>query len=696
MTQVALWFAPSLILDNQRGRLFLWVPVLLAIGIGGYFSLPIEPSDQVWLGLAFFATALMIIAGTTSSSWGPLILALALLSAGAILAKARVELVAGPVLEFRYYGAIEGRVVKIDRSGSDAPRLTLDRVVLEEVPLHRLPQRVRVSLHGEQPIGAFNAGDRVMLTGHLSPPSGPAEPGGFDFQRHAWFDRLGAVGYTRTPVLRAAAPEDGLSLMIFRLRVSISRAIQEAMPGPAGGFAAAILAGDRSGIRPEHLEDLRATNLAHLLAISGLHMGLFTGLVFAGVRCLCALIPRLALKWPVKKIAACCALAFGAFYLALSGGNVATLRAYIMVSVMFVAVLFDRRAISLRSVAMAAIIVLVVTPEALVSPGFQMSFAATTALVATYSALRRFEVHKWPRAIQLVGNVVFASGVAGLATAPIAAAHFNQFAHYGLIANTLSVPLMGAVIMPAAIVALCLAPFGLWAAPLWVMEQGLNWILFVAGKVAEQPGAVSHIVAPPTSVLVVLSLGLLFVLLWKGQTRWLGTALIAGAFLQWGMVERAQVLISDRGSLIGVMTPDGRALSKAKGDGFVAGIWLENDGAPVDQEIAAGRSGLARDGRLVEVQLGDWRIVQVSGKTALAGLSGCGGADILVSNQVVEGSRPCVVIDVSLLRSEGAIAINVQDDALRIITARDVVGTRPWNEAGQREGIYLPRLLTRN
>ena len=285
----------------QRDNLFGWVPICLGIGIGVYFNVGQEPDlPVIWAG-ALIAIALLILARLVSTAFLPVVLALVLVLTGAGLAKWRVTSVTEPVLNFRYYGPIEGRLVHIDRSSSDAVRLTLDRVVLARMPPARTPAKLRVSLHGDQPLTTFNPGDLLILTGHLSPPAGPAEPGGFDFQRHAWFMQLGAVGYTRTPVLRLAVPKvRGFATQVFALRMAISQAVQKAMPGESGAFAAAIMTGDRSGMGQQTLAELRASNLAHLLAISGLHMGLLTGFVFAVIRYGLALVPRVALRWSTK------------------------------------------------------------------------------------------------------------------------------------------------------------------------------------------------------------------------------------------------------------------------------------------------------------------------------------------------------------------------------------------------------------
>lgn len=667
----------------QRGHLVGWVPLWLAIGIGGYFSLSSEPALWVFGGLGVCALVLFAIGQFVRIAYLPIFLALGLILTGVGLAKWRAVSVSEPVLSFRYYGAIEGRVVNIDRSASDAVRLTLDRVVLERMAPARTPAKIRISLHGEQPIAQFHPGETLITTGHLSPPSGPVEPGGFDFAQFAYFHGLGAIGYTRNPVLRLSVPlRTDWRLWVFQLRMRLSAEVQRDLPGESGAFAAAIMTGDRSGMGQDTLTALRASNLAHLLAISGLHMGLLTGFVFAVVRFGLALIPTVALDWPTKKIAAVFALLAGGAYLGLSGGSVATQRAFIMVAVMLIAVLLDRRALTLRAVAMAAIVVLVIQPEALMGPGFQMSFAATTALVAVFGQMRRLDPEFLPRWSKPIVSVVLSSFVAGLATAPFAAAHFNQIAHYGLFANLLSVPLMGVLVMPAAVLAACLAPFGLWGAGLALMDLGLRWILFVANTVAGLEGALGHVVSPSWNVLPMLALGLLWLILWQGWLRFAGLLGVIAAFVVWGQSTRPTLLVTDTGNMLGLMSNSGRILSKTTGAGFPAQIWLENDGNPVPQAEAAAREGLVRDGRVVWARVGDWQVVQVSGKTALAAMQGCGGADVLISNMSDEIARPCVVFDLDRLRNTGALALNLTaDGGLAITTARDVAGNRPWNIA---------------
>jgi competence protein ComEC len=674
----------------QSGQRLVWAPVWMGGGIGLWFALPWEPAAPHYAALGLAALAALALAALARGALSALALGAALLALGAGLAAARSHAVAGPVLEFRYYGPVEGRVVGIDRSGSDKPRLTLDRVVLARVAPERVPRRVRVSLHSDTELFVPRPGQRVMLTGHLSPPPGPAEPGGFDFQRHAWFLKIGAVGYTRTPLMLLEPPQGGLSLALFSARMALSEAVQARLPGRAGGFAAAVTTGDRSAIAQEDYESLRRANLAHLLAISGLHMGLLTGFVFAALRIGLALIPAAAQRVPARKIAALGALLAGAGYLALAGGNVATERAFVMVDVALGAVLLDRRAFTLRAVAIAALIVLVRRPEALMSPGFQMSFAATVALVAGFEGLRRADWAGLPRRLRPVGATVVSSVLAGAATAPFAAAHFNILPHYGLIANLVAVPAMGLVVMPAAVLAALLAPLGLEGIPLRAMGLGIEWILAVAETVSGLPGAVGHVKRPDALVLPLVALAGLVAAAGRGWPRAASLVPAALAAALWAGSPRPALLVSESGGLVGLMTEEGRALSKPRGDGFAASMWLENDGGPVAQDAAAARAGLAGTRQRREIGIGGQRILHVTGRDTAAAAAGCGPGDWVISSVPIEAPPPgCRVFDPPALRATGALAVMEGASGVRLVTARDLAGRRLWNDAESRRAAGI-------
>ncbi len=604
----------------QRGQLFPWVPVMLACGIGLYFVLPFEPlrAHYAWaagLALAGLAASWLLPEGVT-----PFAMALALIAMGFLVAGGQAHRVAAPVLEFRYYGPVQGRVTAIDRAQSDAVRVTLSDVVLDRMAATDTPARVRITLQGAAAGFAPEPGQVLLFTAHLAAPGGPTEPGGFDFRRNSWFQGLGGVGYTRLPVMVWSEATGG---GMAALRMRLSARIQAALPGETGAFAAALATGDRSAMAQDTVNALRVTNLAHIISISGLHMTIVAGFVFAAVRLGLALVPALALRLPVRRIAAVAAMAAAAFFLALSGGGVATERAFLMTAVILGALLFDRRAFSLRAVAFAGLIVLLARPDALTGPGFQMSFAATIALVAVFSWVADRGWRPGPSWAQGAVSVVLSSLVAGLATAPFAAAHFNVISHYGLLANLLTVPLFGVLVMPAAVIATLAMPLGLEALPLWAMGLGLDWTLLVAHEIASWPGVQSAVPAPQPIVLPLLALGGLWLVLWQGGARWLGALPVLAALVIWTQAARPLLLIAGDGGLVGVMTPAGRALSRAEGAGFVAQTWLENDGDLGGQVAAAARwQAPVVDGL---------RLRHVTGKGRVAALT-CAADEWLVVN----------------------------------------------------------------
>ncbi len=675
------WFGVlGLLLAEARGQLFPWVPICMGVGVALWFGVSVEPGVEAHVAaVAVILLAVLARAGPVEALHPPAV-ALACVAAGFLVAAVRAEAVATPRLEFRYYGAVTGRVITVDRSQSDAPRVTLDRVVLDDVAPARTPGRVRLSLHGDQVLAPV-PGMVVMATGHLSAPEGPVEPGGFDFRRMAYFDGLGAVGYTRVPLVLWADAAPG-EAVINRFRARLRAGLEARIPGDAGAVAAALIVGDRAGISREAQQSFRDSSLAHLLAISGLHMSLLVGFIFGAVRYGLALVPVLGLRVAGKKVAAVVALGVGAAYLVISGMSVATERAFVMIAVMLVAVLFDRRAVTLRSVAMAAVVLLVVQPEAMLEPGFQMSFAATVALVAGFGALRgRFGPQGMPPWVVPVYALFLSSVLAGMATAPYAAAHFNRIAEYGLLANMMAVPVMGAVIMPSAVIAGLLAPFGLEGVPLWVMGRGLTYVLWVSDFVAGLDGAVRVVPAPPPWMLGVLTLGGAFVVLVPGRARLAGVLPVALAFAGWGMAARPPVLISADAALVGVLGPEGRALSAPKGAGFAAGQWIENDGDLAAQEAAALRPGMSGEAGQRAFAVGGWRGVHLKGRKGRAALAeACAAADLVVlAGDAAPGPVPggCLLIDAKTLRATGAVALwPAPGGALRMMPAE--VQARVW------------------
>ena len=452
-----------------------------------------------------------------------------------------------------------------------------------------------------------------------------------------------------------------------------SRRRCRATPGPLPR----VSCGDRANISAAVVTDLRISSLAHLLAISGMNMAFLTGFVFALVRYGLALIPPVVLRINTRKVAAVAAFGVALFYLMLSGANVATTRAFLMVSVMLGAILLDRRAFSFRSVAISAIILLILQPESLTEPGFQLSFAATIALIAGFGPCQRwFKTKGLPGWLDPPAMLVVTSLLAGIATAPYAAATFNRFTDYGLMANLLTVPVMS-LLMGAGAVAALLAPLGLAAPALWVMQMSAEWILFIAHWVAGLDGAVTPIPAPGSMVVPILTLGALWVVLWPGRARMMGVVPVLAALVLWGLVERPAFLVSSDGVLAGILGPEGRALSSPKGAGFAAQSWLADDGDLTLPDAAALRQGFEGPKAARSFELAGFRGIVLSGKTQVVqAAAACATVDIVVVSVAVPSGGDCLMIDAGFLATSGAVELRPEGTSLRIVPVRSAA--RIW------------------
>ena len=452
----------AVLLSAERERWPLWLPVGAGLGIALYFLIPFEP--PLWLGPLAASGALVggILAWRRPSGF-LLVLALGMVGVGFAVAQLRTAQVAAPILE-RRLGPVEvsGQITDLDPRPQGL-RMVMEQVQIAGLAADRTPVRVRIRL-GAAAAEGLHPGQWVSLRAVLMPPPGPVAPGAFDFQRYLYFKQLGAVGYAVVSAVRPVARDDAEGgdswrMWLSSLRQTVFSRVVAGIDGAPGAIAAALMTGERGAIPKDVLKAVRDSGLAHLLAISGLHIGLFAGILFLGTRTGLALIGPVARRFPIKKWAAVVAVA-GAFpYLLITGATVPTQRAFMMTGLVLLAILVDRTAISMRLVAWAAVIILVMTPESLLGASFQMSFAAVIALIAAYEVLRerlvtwRAAGGWWRRPGIYLTGIALTTLIAGSATAPFVLYHFNRFAGYGLVANLVAVPLTALWIMPWAMAA---------------------------------------------------------------------------------------------------------------------------------------------------------------------------------------------------------------------------------------------------
>lgn len=686
----------------ERERWALWLPVAIGFGIGMYFALPAEPPRQIGLVLAGLCAIAAWLARSRPILLVPA-LAGTLVAAGLCLAAWRTDRVAAPVLAERVGPAmVIGRVVDTDRTERGF------RVVLDHVSVWRLdpaatPAKVRISLKPGEPAPAIGAW--VRLRAVLSPPGAPFEPGGFDFARYAFFRQLGGLGYAISEV-RSARPtaEPGFEpiLALRRWQADLTDRIERALPGAAGAIAAALMTGERSGIPDEVNTAMQLSGLAHLLSISGLHLALVAGILFFGVRFALAAIEWVALRYPIKKIAAAVAL-LGAFaYMLVSGAAVPTQRAFLMTAMVLVAVMLDRSALSMRLVALAALVVLALQPEALLEASFQMSFAAVVALIAAFEhaapwfAARRRRAGLLAKTSFWIGGIALTSLVAGTASGLYALWHFNRFVHYGVVANLIVDPLTAFWIMPLAVLAFVLMPFGLEHLALTPMGWGIDALIWVAEWIAGWPLAATSYPALPLWSLLALTVGGLWLCLWRTSWRWWGVVGVVAALLPLGWPDRPDIRIDGSGRLVALRDAHGGLLlSSGRAGRAVATAWARRDGEVPRTTFP--RDGASADGRLRCDAAGClWRVDSwlVALPRGPAGVDeDCRRADLVIATFAIAHRCPAArhVIDKGDLAREGAHAIRLRSDGtLELRTVKRERGRRPWTGAAEEEDTNEP------
>ena len=657
--------------DNQRWP--LWLPVMLGTGMALYFCAATEPSILLAASAGIVALAAGV-AAFRNNALKPVLALAAALALGFAAAKARELRVAAPVLERIIIAHLSGRVEALEW------RDTGVRVVVSDLRSGRfanVPAVARIAIRsgGEN----LKPGQGIELTAQLQPPPGPSEPGDADPGRAAFFQSIGAVGFSYgrpgfAPLAHAPPPAAEISEAIETLRLAMTARIRAGLPGSRGAIASALITGMRGGIEEDDVAALRDAGLAHVLAIAGLHMALVGLGLFWLVRAILAAFPVVALNYPIKKYAAGAALAGAAFYLLISGATASATRAFVMLAMMLVAVLLDRPALSMRNLGLAAAILLLLRPESITEPGFQMSFAAVTALVAVAEwEQRRERLVRRGVLWRYLHGIFLTSIVGSLATMPFAIFHFGRATHYAVLGNLLAMPVMGFWVMPAAAFSVAAMPFGLQAAPLQMMGWGLGLMLAVGRWVSGLPGAVQIAPAFPIGALALLSLGGLWLAIWQRSWRWLGLLPVLAGVAIAALAPRPDILVAADTRTVAVRGAEGllHFLRPAK-DRFAAGNWLRRDGDMRDVRTATGAGSC--DGLSCVANVKGWIVAAPLRAEALD--EDCTRAAIVIG-AANDCSGPKLVLTTAAIMQGGGYAIAVSPE-LSAMSVNAWRGKRPW------------------
>lgn len=677
------------ILEAQRAQLALWVPVALGVGICAWFALPERSQWLAWT-LAWLAIAVGIGALARGGRLSHAVMVGAvLMAAGCLLPWAKTTLIGAPPLA-------RAAIVEMRASVLDvAPQAARGTTRLELAPLARpdLPAHVRVNATPEALPAGLGAGDVIALKARLMPPPSAALPGSYDFAERAYFDGLGATGRLlgTATLLQAGARTSGL-------RNRLAAHVRERLPGPAGAIAVTLATGERSGISEQDATAMRRSGLAHLLSISGLHVSALIGGVMFIVYRLLALSPALALRLPLILIAAGVGAAAGIAYMLITGAQVPTVRACVAALLVIAGLVLGREAISLRLVASGALIVMILWPESVVGPSFQMSFAAVTAIVALYewpAARARFAQREEGRTKRLLRGLaaLFVTGLAvEIALMPIALYHFHRSGMLGALANLIAIPLTSLIVMPAEALALLLDCVGI-GAPAWaVTGWALDLLLLLAHRVSALPFAVIALPTIGSGAFALTMLGLLWLMLWRGRLRWPGGAVALIGLVAIALTPAPDILVTADGRHVAMRLPDGSyallrertgdyardTLAEAAGyeGDFAAMADLAEarcspDACVVDAGAAHGGTSTARPARLLATRSSlmlPWRSL----------VAACARADIVVSDRRLP--RDCMPrwlkLDRATLMPIGGALIFLRQH--RLIAGRDPRDSHPW------------------
>ncbi|MFY9835246.1 MAG: ComEC/Rec2 family competence protein, partial [Xanthobacteraceae bacterium] len=697
--QIREWAAQEI----AAGCLLPWFAVAYGAGIVIYFTAEREPSLWAVMTLAALCGVAAI---SLRKRFAVHLVALGFFAAslGFAVATLKTSLVDHPVLRFSASGVTVAGFVELREESQHTDRFVLRVDRIEGGRMDVKPERVRLSVkRGIAPA----PGSYVEVKALLDPPLQPLEPGSYDFARDLFFQGIGASGFARGAIKVIAArrvegPLQRADAFVQRMRDAIDARIRAVLPGDRGAIAAMLINGRRDTIATNVYDALFVSGIGHVLSISGYHMAVVAGLIFFVVRAFFALIPGLADRAPIKKWAPFAALMVTGFYLVLSGNQVATQRSFIMIAVVLLGVLFDRPTLTMRTLTVAAMLVLLFAPESVVHPSFQMSFAATLALIAGYergalklraSADSSFSARAAFWGVNEIAGLTVASLLGGVATTPYAAYHFHRIAPYGVLANLLAMPIVSAWVMPMGILGVVALPFGLDAEFWRQMGYGIEWMDAVGLWVASLPGAFGRVTLFGSGPLLLATAGLLVVGLLKTPLRFSGFVLAALAAVWAAFTPVPDVLVGADGRTFAVRGPDGRLVfHHSGGDTFAIREWLAADADGRDVHDRGLGVGIACDPSGCVGKLAGGGLVAY-GLEPDAFEEDCRRAAIVIAAR--DDPPPdcqAMVVGRALWRARGAVTLRREAAGFVMQSARSKNFDRPWSPAVASPTVVSPAI----
>ncbi|WP_131193755.1 ComEC/Rec2 family competence protein [Lichenihabitans psoromatis] len=692
-------------IEWEQRRFFLWLPVLCGVGV--LLFLAADRNPVLWwpmLLAAGFGTLAWVARNNRSAFM--LSVAVAAVFSGFVAAGFRTERVAAPVLDRIRIAKLTGFVEEVDhrRKGS---RLILNVRSAEGLDSARVPDRVRLTTRRDDPV---EAGDFIAVTARLLPPAQASLPGGYAFARDAYFSGFGAVGSILGRLKTAtapAAPSFGLAfhMAVDRARNALASRVDTILGGDTGAIAAAMVTGKRDLLSEDGRDLIREAGIFHIITIAGVQMTLVAGLLFGGTRRGLALSRTLALRYPIKKWAALVAIAGAIAYDILTGSRIGTQRALFMTLIMLGAVLVDRRGFTMRNLALAALVVVLVEPESILGASFQLSFAAVAALVAVYETRERGRradgaddvpkrgqpapgVWRWLHHIVDHGRgLLVATVCATIATASFMAGNFHELSPYVFIGNPLTLAIIEFFAVPGALLGCVLYPLGLDGLVWHWVGAGIGIVLWAARLIASAPHSTVNLPAFAPWAMPFLALAVLSVVIWR---TWL-FRLTAMPLLMIGLAgtalgSRYDMIVAPTGDAVAVRQESGLLAVVGKSNSFAVEQWLRADGDGREAALL-GRQTAAPVGRCDKLGC----VAPLPGGQILSLVSepqafeeDCGRADVIVTGLYApESCAAALIVDRASLASTGSLGLWLRNGGWLTDPARTAMTDRPWSPAPQ-------------
>ncbi|MDR0741590.1 MAG: ComEC family competence protein [Rickettsiales bacterium] len=491
-------------LKYQYQNLFLWTPFATAAGAILYFSCAAEPKLAYPMLIAILAAAIL-----TSRRTGVVMTASLLFIFGFFYACGFTKLIDTPQMIRNIRNAnIAGVVTNIDYT-NDKPRIfvRIPANLINKNLAENKTALVRLSAGGDHPLPKI--GGRINARATLFKLAGPAAPGSFDYARWAYFNGISATGYLDEYNENPAAANK--SAEINNMRDYIHHQTNSFL-------ADTLVLGYKNAVPKDDASAWTTTGVGHVWSISGFHITLVSGWLFVFFYLVFRSIAPIARRFPARYPAIICAWLGLLLYLFLSGADVATIRAFLMTTLVFAAFILGRNVFSLRNVCIAFLLIFMLNPHYVMQPGFQLSFAAIFGLIWFFEDRKHIKTSMVEKILRIIKAAIMTSIIATIFTAPFVAYHFYSLPVYGLIGNLILLPVFSFAIMPLVMIGTITALSGFHSPLIW-SENIYSVALNLAHKIAELPFATVQIPPITGPALFLMAAGLLCLMFIKNTDR---------------------------------------------------------------------------------------------------------------------------------------------------------------------------------